>query len=273
MRRLRSSLLLLLALLCTAGPVRAQKKTKPAPADSVVQFDSSAITPRVLLNADSVIESYSKQSDYIYERELGRSSSIWDSLVDWLDDLFDVSPGTESVLGGLLKPLPYILIALAVVFIAVQLAGADLTTMLRRNRRGRVGDAEEVEEQLESIDLEGRLAEAEGKHDWQRAVRWRYLLALREMERREFVVYKVGRTNREYLRALAHGELRDRFAEMTRLFEYVWYGRIPVDATEYQKVREIFVRYNSYLESVHPGRSKQAESAWASRMAGEEVAA
>jgi|GEM_PF-4411036 len=241
--------LLLAALLLSASPLCAQPGGSGP--DTVVRFDTASLLPRTLANPDSVIAAYRGQSDFNYERELEKSSSLWEDFINWFGSLFDMPKGVDDALGGVLKVLPYIIIAIAAVFIAIRLIGADIGGVFGFRRRGAaVGKAEEVEEELQKIDLEGRIVEAERSEDWQRAVRWRYLVALREMERRRLVEYRPDRTNQEYLRGLPPSELRDAFAAVTLLFEYAWYGRVPLDAREYARVRDAFAAYGTRLQSL-----------------------
>jgi hypothetical protein len=70
--------------------------------------------------------------------------------------------------------------------------------------------------------------------DYRAAVRYLYLSSLLLLEERGLLRYDRSRTNREYLRSIAHRpDLAHALCEVVEVFERAWYGYQPLDETSY----------------------------------------
>ena len=59
--------------------------------------------------------------------------------------------------------------------------------------------------------------------------------------------WRPEKTNRDYLRELREAALRDPFADITRVFDFAFYGHLDLDADAYGRVREVFARFRRRL--------------------------
>ena len=74
-----------------------------------------------------------------------------------------------------------------------------------------------------------------GAGDYRAAARYLYLSSLLLMEERRLLHYDRSRTNREYLRSLAHlPQLARILHDVIETFDRVWYGYYPLDAAAYE---------------------------------------
>jgi hypothetical protein len=66
------------------------------------------------------------------------------------------------------------------------------------------------------------------------------LQLLKQLSDSQLIDWQPDKTNQTYLRELAtqRPNLRAPFAELTRQFEYVWYGELPLQRPLYADVRE-----------------------------------
>lgn len=156
---------------------------------------------------------------------------LWERFWDWLADLF---PDEEEG-GGVGLNLPT-LVTTVVILLAV--LAVWLAWRVFRNRRRR-GDALVVAEagplplaadddplSRASSEWERYAAELAAAGRFREAVRAWYHAVLVTLFRRGALHYRKGRTNWEYVAALAPGyDWRSRFIELTRHFEREWYGR------------------------------------------------
>jgi hypothetical protein len=70
--------------------------------------------------------------------------------------------------------------------------------------------------------------------DYRSAVRWLYLSSLLILEEHGLLRYDRSRTNREYLRSVAHSpELSTILREVIDVFDRVWYGFQPIESDDY----------------------------------------
>ncbi len=182
----------------------------------------------------------------IDRRDLGLTDALAEALEPlrrWFDDAWD---RFEDWLMGLLPKerkkglfdlvdLPKLVVGL-VVILAVAAAWLTWRT-LRRRRRGQeepvpsgaappppAADADPLSRETGAWERYARELAAAGRE--REAIRAWYHAVLVALFRRGLLHYRKGRTNWEYISALAPGHTwRARFIEMTRLFEREWYGR------------------------------------------------
>lgn len=156
-------------------------------------------------------------------------ADAWDSFWEWLARLF---PKERS--GGLID-LPKLAIGLVV---ALALAALWIAWRALRHRRRRIAEpvpsgtappppaTDEDPLSRESNEWERYALELAAAGREREAIRAWYHAVLVTLFRRGVLHYRKGRTNWEYVSALAPGyPWRARFIELTRLFEREWYGR------------------------------------------------
>jgi hypothetical protein len=176
---------------------------------------------------------------------LSRPEFIWPSsepsaLQTWLEEL----PGKIVAFLNRLVPgryldvssaLNWVLFALgSLIFIAVlvyALRGIYASIAPQAVSEGEVGEVvppASAEEALRRAEL---FSESE---DYRSAVRYLYLSALILLEERGVMYFDSAKTNREYLRAVAHRQdLAPLFREVIQIFDRVWYGHQHIDADNY----------------------------------------
>lgn len=156
---------------------------------------------------------------------------IGERILDWLADLFPDREGKKTAFGLGLPGMVTVFVVL------LALLGLWLAWRAFRNRRRRAGieaiamEAPSPAEDADplsraSAEWERYAAElaAAGRH--REAIRAWYHAVLVTLFRKGALHYRKGRTNWEYVTALAPGHTwRARFIELTRHFEREWYGR------------------------------------------------
>ncbi len=132
----------------------------------------------------------------------------------------------------------YALFLVVGVFVVLKLLQLDITAMLGRTPR-RVGLAyDTAAENIHEVDFATRLAEAEAAGNLRLAVRLGYLQLLKALSDRGLILWQPDKTNHAYLAELPlNGPLRNDFREITRQFEFVWYGELALSGPLYERVR------------------------------------
>ena len=132
----------------------------------------------------------------------------------------------------------YALFIAAGTFVVLKLLQVDLTGAFGRgSRRARLDYATEGED-IHAVDFTTRLAEAEAAGNYRLAVRLGYLQLLKHLADGGLIDWQPDKTNQTYVRELApRPALQAGFREITRQFEYVWYGELPLTAGLYAQVR------------------------------------
>ena len=92
------------------------------------------------------------------------------------------------------------------------------------------------EEERPDADLRRLYNEAVEKGNFRQAVRIFYLLVIRELSARQFIRWRKEKTNREYLFEMMNHGSYSRFAEITLLFERIWYGEMELNEHDFRLV-------------------------------------
>jgi uncharacterized protein YlbG (UPF0298 family) len=205
------------------------------------------------------IEQYRGDPDFQYERD-ELNMSWWDRFTKWLRDLFsDVDPDmpdmpdAPKVNLGFLDILGRILVILVIVALVAGLAYLIVkgsSSIIRRKPKGTGEDeieATETEEDIHDLPIEDLLKTAVDERKWRTAVRILYLRSLRSLSENGHIQWQSQKTNYDYLRELQVQEMRTRFADLTRLFEYIWYGEFPVDQSIFQEASESFSAFDKQI--------------------------
>jgi len=110
----------------------------------------------------------------------------------------------------------------------------------------------EDELSFENTELEKNLAEAIHNSDYRRAIRYSYLIVIRELSMAKLIVAAKDKTNYEYIRELNSHPVSGLFSEITRMFEKTWYGEMLPAPEEYSSFENKFTRLRSQVNTVIP---------------------
>lgn len=156
------------------------------------------------------------------EPEPGRLGEAWDSVWEWLGDLFSFPIGSGG--GGVASAIVWVLLLAAIV---------GLVWVLATNR-WRTGGRREVRPTVTASTVAGKTAvewdavadQAERQGDWAAAVRARYRAVVARLADRRLVRSRPGSTSGEHRADVAQkwpaGE--DPFTDAAERFDEVWYG-------------------------------------------------
>lgn len=103
-------------------------------------------------------------------------------------------------------------------------------------------DFREVTDDIESLNIDKLIEQARKKGDYRLATRWMYLKILQKLTLQNLIEWKPYKTNFDYYRELQNTKYIDQFKQASHIYEYVWYGQMPVN-------EEIYNKYTPQLES------------------------
>ncbi|MGX5817956.1 DUF4129 domain-containing protein [Chitinophaga lutea] len=99
------------------------------------------------------------------------------------------------------------------------------------------------------FNFDAAITAAQQTGDYREAVRLRYLQSLRHLEDRQLIALGKDKTNRDYVRALSATAWHKPFTVLTRYYEYVWYGRMPLSGAQYDQLAQEFSHFSKSLRS------------------------
>ena len=169
--------------------------------------------------------------------------SAWDRLRTqfwyWVIDLLDTRPGQVLWEYGM-----YAALVGALVFVVLKMMQVDVTRAFGRGPRRAPLSYDAQPEDIHTLDFGTRLQQAEATGNYRLAVRLGYLEVLKQLADQNLIRWQPDKTNHDYLYELPIGTLPPAFRELTRQFDYVWYGEhddlTPTHYAQARTTREAF---------------------------------
>ncbi|WP_216680321.1 DUF4129 domain-containing protein [Hymenobacter siberiensis] len=229
----------LLLLLVLTAPARAALPDAPErPAAAQPLPPDTGPAPRLRRPDAARLQELRGQREFQYLEPTTRAEQsawslfwarVWQTIIEWLN---------SRSYGHFWRWVFYALFLGAGVFVVLKLLQIDFTAMLGRSPRRVPLAYDTAAENIHEVDFTTRLAEAEAAGNWRLAVRLGYLQLLKTMSDRGLINWQPDKTNHTYLAELPPtGTLRADFREITRQFEFVWYGELALSALLYERVR------------------------------------
>jgi|GEM_PF-1011213 len=159
---------------------------------------------------------------------------------------YDASP-RPSFIENLFKSttLQYVLWGLAGLFVLFVIYKLAFTGGGFRRLGTETGSNVKVLEEEDAAPVQGRnfdtvISKAKTEHNYRLAVRYLYLQLLQRLTAAGAIDLAVDKTNTEYLRELTGKPYKEAVAELTRYYDYVWYGEFEMDEALYTRVESKF---------------------------------
>ena len=171
----------------------------------------------------------------------------WQNFLRWLTGDHNVN----SILLFFLDLLPYLIMAGILIFaiwLFTKLNPAG--SYLKDPKAGSVFLNEE-EEIVQSRDIPKLIEEAIASGNYRLAVRFHYLLILQKLAEAGFIDYQFSKTDEEYLTEIKEENLQQQFSQITRIYDFTWYGNFEVNAGTYPRARKEFDQMQEQIKSRH----------------------
>ncbi len=263
----RLALLLLLAAPAAAQPRVPLPEAAPAlPPEATLAprarpEAAAARAPRPAMErpVPDALAGMRQDARYRYDRPVAERPSLWERFWTWVFETL-IAPllqasGTRSGQGFWVVVAVLVLAA-----VAFRLTQTGIGGIFGR-RSATDGDGVDPllgVEDIATVNLPALLTAALAKREWRAAVRLRYLESLQRLDRRGLIAWSRDKTNRTFVReAQSAGGLdvgRD-FSDVTRAFETVWYGGLPVDERLWARIDARFERLDAALAAAPARRA------------------
>jgi len=187
---------------------------------------------------DSVVEKMKKDKDFAYANDM----SYWVKQAprdrNWLDRM--MSALSRSVA---LKFLLYALLTAAIIFGLYQVMVVNNFFILSRAKKTRNAKGETVEVSVNE-NLDQKINEAINSKSYRLAIRYMYLKTLKVLSDNNLITLHAKSTNQDYVRQLYNYDNLGQFRQLTRIYEYVWYGEFDPTEIQFDIIKTNFNRFN-----------------------------
>ncbi len=215
-------------------------------------IDSKKITnvyPIVQRHIDtSSLSKYLEDSEFYFDRTLKPpvTESLFAAFANYFKNLiakiFEIN-GMNSIW----KFIKMIVVIGIVLFGLSKLFGMEFGSMFFKSSETTNVNFRRIEEDINEIDFNTRIKEAIEKKNYRMAIRLYYLKTLKALEEKEIIKWRINKTNADYINEVASSSHSENFNEITRLFDYVWYGEFHLDHNSFEQSK---ARFENFIEKI-----------------------
>lgn len=206
----------------------------------IVVLDSSSINIKVI--PLKVVKELKKNPAYNYMENAAPPQTLWDKFLDWfwkkVEALFGNKAGNLTI-----QIILYSLSIAALVFIIVLLFKNNARALFYGKSASAKLDFVLSEENIHEIDFDKRIDDEVQKRDFRKAVRFYFLKIIKELHKQSFITWKQDKTNADYLKELNNSQHYHQFKELSKLYEYIWYGDFKLNEPDFMQVIKKFDQF------------------------------
>ena len=143
----------------------------------------------------------------------------------------------------------WVLIIGLVVFVIYKLAIQNGSFLFSRSKKniGSNLDPGQEDDDIGATDWNKLLQQAMAVNDNRMAVRYRYMWLLQLLQQSGLIQYRNDKTNYDYYNELYETEYRQTFKQLSRLYEYAWYGNFALTSGAYNDYLAHFDNLKNHL--------------------------
>jgi len=136
----------------------------------------------------------------------------------------------------------YLALAFAVIYLAYILLNEGSSGLFSNsNKNARIINHDQISaENIENTDINALISSAEKNNDFRLAIRFYYLLVLKNLAIKNHIKFEEDKTNAEYLDEINDKPFSENFAYISYLYNYIWYGEFPLNLFQYEKAKSNF---------------------------------
>ena len=172
---------------------------------------------------------------------------LWGRFWDWLTNLIFGKADADTK-----QNLQTIFIwALALVGLAIVVwlfTSTQFTSFLKGTTKSSAFNFSDVGEDISTIDFTARIKKAIEDNDYRLAVRWLYLKQLFLLNEKNKISYQQFKTNIDYTHELTNTAHQTDFKAISRIYDYVWYGKYDITLSKFSAVELEFKHFENGLD-------------------------
>ena len=101
-------------------------------------------------------------------------------------------------------------------------------------------NASEIENNIHKTDFTALIEEALLKNDYRLAIRYYYLLSLKQLAKKELIEWDSEKTNYDYYQEIQGEKIKEQFQYISYIYDYCWYGEFNIEKPEFNASEKAF---------------------------------
>lgn len=201
------------------------------------------------------IEELRANEDFDYT-EYEEPDNIWTQFKNWFGQLwrefFKWVLGVDKITGFwlvLIKLLPYIIIIGVLFLLGWLFMRVNPKEMLFEKQDAPQIILSEDEDIIQNQNIQDLIEQALKENNYRLAIRYYYLSVLKKLSDTDLIAWESQKTNTDYLKELSDTSLKQKFQNITRLYDFIWYGSFEIDQTSFLQAEQKFKSINNSIHT------------------------
>lgn len=220
----------------------------------LVKRDTSSIVQKKF--DSNTLEKYSKIEDFNYvEEQLEAAPSFFERVLKWagrhflrlLEWIFGMKYAS-GIFAKILSALPYIIAGIVLLLLLKFFLKVNSNSLISSSKNRTIVSVTEEEDLIKTKDITKLIQLAIERKNYRLAVRYYYLNILKQLAHKELIIWEQQKTNEDYIQEIMLQNIRAEFVNLTRLYDFVWYGNFRINEIEFAKVEIDFVQMNNLIQ-------------------------
>ncbi|QXP78654.1 MULTISPECIES: DUF4129 domain-containing protein [Winogradskyella] len=216
-----------------------------------VKFDDTSVEKQSI--TEDHLKTYKADKEFNYTEAVAEENFI-DKAYRWFQNIlrkfWEAIFGVGTATGFLyfvFRILPYLLLAFLIFLLVRFFLKVNSNNLIVKSRKqGSILFTEE-EQIIKNEDIPSLIQEAVNQNNYRLAIRYYYLLSLKHLTESDSISWKPQKTNEDYINEISIDHLKTEFKNITRIYDYVWYGEFNIDAIKFETLRLPFEHLNNTI--------------------------
>lgn len=218
-----------------------------------VKNDDSKIEVRKITEND--LKTYKEDKAFNYIEEIEEESFI-QKFQRWLQNIltkiWEAIFGVGTATGFLyfvFNILPYILLAFLVFLLVKFFLKVNSRNIVYGEQKNASFQFTEEEHIIKNEDINALISEAIKNQNYRLAIRYYYLQTLKYLTEKSIISWEPEKTNEDYIKEISKDSLSADFKNVTKIYDYVWYGEFGIDQLKFEKLKSTFETVNKSIKN------------------------
>ncbi|HBX53234.1 MAG: hypothetical protein A2309_06360 [Bacteroidetes bacterium RIFOXYB2_FULL_35_7] len=184
------------------------------------------------------IEKFKKDKDFDYSVTPENPHTFTKWLSHWVGKIIDAIFSNKG-------PFPFIRWAIIIgllVLLILKILKVKPQALFYKNKTTSF-NAEEVNIDIHEINIEEQIENAISVRNYRLAVRFLYLQLLKKLHTENLIEWAANKTNYDYYFEIRNTKYSDLFFKLSRIYEYVWYGKFEADESLFMQTKDSFHKF------------------------------
>jgi len=214
--------------------------------ENTIKYDEESKQNPVIFNKEEIDNL--KQDDTLNYNQEAKEDTWFDAVKKWLSELWhrfwDWLIGDYQATGflaSIIKLIPYIIIAGILAFVVWLFFRLNPGASFLKSAESPSVFFTEEEEIIKSKDIQKLIKKALDEQNYRLAVRYYYLLILKNLVEKNIIRYEFDKTNTDYIKEIKQEAIHINFKKATLIYDYIWYGNFEVTHIDFKKAQHTFI--------------------------------